>query len=654
MRQQSFGAQALRPGITAFFVVLLSAGFASSTAAQTQGSEAVEENYIKSEHRIPMRDGITLFTAIYRPRDDSQDYPIMLCRTPYSCRPYGEDAYRSRIGPSPTMMEEKYIFVYQDVRGRWMSEGQYDNMRPHVPGAEPIDESSDTYDTIEWLLENVEGHNGKVGMWGISYPGFYAAAALPESHPALVAVSPQAPIADFYFDDFHHRGAYTLAYFLITPVFGYQKDGPTKSGWYPITRPPTQDGYKFYLDLGPLSNAKKYYKDDNFFWEQITEHPNYDEFWQKRSILPHLENLTANTLVVGGWFDAEDLYGPLQIYKSIERENPDTQNSLVMGPWSHGDWSRQRETQTVGPIAFGDDISKYYQENVEAVFFRHHLKGDDTEEDDLGLPEALVFDTGAKGWTGFDAWPPQSAEPTAFYLRGDETLSRRPPQSDDPPLSEFVSDPDHPVPYTDQTRIVFTPRAYMAEDQRFASRRPDVLSFRSPVLTQDVTVAGELEATLYVSTSRTAADWVVKLIDVYPSDHPQYDHTPETIDLGDYEQLVRGEIVRGRFRNGFDDTPEPFVPDQVVEIKLPLQDVYHTFKAGHQILVHVQSTWFPLFDRNPQTYVPNIFEAEAEDFVKAVHRVYHTPGLSSRLDMDLLPKGMMVELSAPDGTEIDE
>ncbi len=595
--------------------------------------------YEKSEHRIPMRDGVELYAAVYRPKDRSKTYPIMLQRTPYSCRPYGPDQFRNVIGPSRTMMEEGYIIVYQDVRGRYMSDGSYDNMRPHVPGNtgdEPIDESSDTYDTVAWLLDNIEGNNGRVGMWGISYPGFYSAAALPESHPALVAVSPQAPIADFYFDDFHHRGAYTLAYFLITPVFGYQKDERTTRSWYPLTRPTTRDGYKFYLDLGPLKNADKYYGDDNFFWRQIAEHPNYDEFWQRRSILPHLKNLTANTLVVGGWFDAEDLYGPLNIYQTIERNNPKTTNMLVMGPFSHGDWARRRDLQKVGNIAFGEGISDYYQREVEARFFRHFLKADEVGDEPLDLPEALVFDTGAKDWSEFASWPPRTVKTQTWHLHADEVFGREPATSDEPAFSEFLSDPAHPVPYTDQTRLVFTPRAYMSDDQRFASRRPDVLSFRSGVLEKDITVAGEILAKLFVSTDQTAADWIVKLIDVYPPDTRQDDSTPETIVLGDYEQLVRGEILRGRFRNGF-EKPEPFVPGEIAEISLPLQDVYHTFKAGHEILIHVQSSWFPLFDRNPQRYVPNIFEADEDDFVKANHRVYHTPRFPSRIELDILP-----------------
>ncbi|WP_201750207.1 CocE/NonD family hydrolase [Tautonia marina] len=615
-----------------------------ATAQQAVVAEPipVEERYEKSEHLIPMRDGVHLFTAIYRPRDASAEnpYPILLSRTPYSCSPYGEDEYRPLVGPSRTMMEDGYIVVYQDVRGRFRSEGSYDNMRPHVPGDAEIDESSDTYDTIEWLLDNVTGHNGRVGMWGISYPGFYTAAALPEAHPALVAASPQAPIADFFFDDFHHNGAYTLAYFLITPVFGYQKDGPQESRWFDIVDPGTRDGYKFYLELGPLKNASRYYGPDNFFWRELVEHPNYDEFWQRRAILPHLKGLSTAVMTVGGWFDAEDLYGPLSIYQTIERENPETFNMMVMGPWGHGDWARNGDgPQVTGKIPFGEGLSSAYQDDVEARFFRHFLKeGNDPADPGPDLPEALTFDTGRKRWEEFEQWPPANVETVQLYFGNDRTLSANSPDAEDrQPFSEFISDPSTPVPDSGEIQIVMTPRAYMTDDQRFASRRPDVLSFRSQVLESDVTLAGPMIARLFVSTTGTDADWVVKLIDEYPGDHPTEEHAPEGVEFGDYEQLVRGEIIRGRFRNSF-ESPEPFVPGEVTPIDLPLQDVFHTFKKGHRILVHVQSSWFPLFDRNPQTFVPNIFEADEDDFTRQTHRVYHSPEFPSHLEISLLPK----------------
>ena len=599
-------------------------------AAQQESSTGsyLQDHYLKYEYRVRMRDGIELFTVVYAPRDSTRAYPILLKRTPYSCRPYGPEAYPGRIGPSPVMEEEGYVFVCQDVRGRYMSEGRFDNMRPHVDGDAAIDESSDTYDTVEWLIHNVPRNNGKVGMWGISYPGFYAAAALPEAHPALVASSPQAPISDLFFDDFHHHGAYLLSYWLITPLFGHQKKEPTPENWFTIQRPLTRDGYKFYLGIGRLSDS---YGEDNFFWRQIVEHPNYDEFWQRRNILPHLKDVRHAVMTVGGWFDAEDLYGPLHIYETLERENPSTFNVLVMGPWSHGGWSRSRSPHMVGNIRFGDDISGWYQREVEAPFFRYFLKG-------RGEPpafEALTFDTGRKEWRTFEAWPPADARTERLYLHGGGRLSAEPPASSEPQYTEYVSDPSEPVPYTDAIRLVGTPRLYMTEDQRFAGRRPDVIEFQTDELERDVTLAGDIMAHLEVWTTGTAADWVVKLIDVYPDDEPNDEHTPQGVVLGGYEMMVRSEVIRGRFRNSYEH-PEPFVPGEVTEVRLPLQDVFHTFEEGHRIMVQIQSTWFPLIDRNPQSYVANVFEATEEDFVKAAQRVYHSPGHSTFLEVKVL------------------
>ncbi len=586
-------------------------------------TQYIQENYEKAEYKIPMRDGILLHTTVYRPKDRNQAYPFLLNRTPYSCRPYGDEMARS-IGPSAFLERDGYIFVKQDVRGRWNSEGSYDNMRPHVPHEQGISESSDTWDTIEWLLANIEGHSGKVGISGISYPGFYAAAALAEHHPALVASSPQAPIADFFFDDFHHQGAYTLMYWTATGTFGYQHSGPTTENWGPTLSPrPSGNAYDFYLNLGPLKNSQQYYGEDCFFWKQLSSHPNYDEFWQRRSILPHLENrdtpIKTNVMVVGGWFDAEDLYGPLQIYQSIERNHPQTFNCLVMGPWSHGQWAGAGPNTQVGNIDFGVGISEYYQREVELPFFRHYLKG---VEQPTAF-EALVYDTGRGQWKTFAQWPPQEATVAGLYLGEQQSLSFSAPASA-AEFSEFVSDPARPVPYRKMSdvQIRFTPREYMTDDQRFASADPDVLVFQSDVLTEDVTLVGPLLANLHVSTDQTDADWIVKLIDVYPDDTPNQASTPPGISLGGYQQMVRSEAFRGRFRNSYSN-PEPFVSHQVTPVRVPLQDVFHTFKKGHRIMIHVQSTWFPLIDRNPQKYVDNIFEADASDFVKALHRVYH-------------------------------
>lgn len=592
----------------------------------------IKEHYYKKEYRIPMRDGIKLFTAVYLPKDSSKTYPILLKRTCYGVKPYGEENFPQRgLDPSEILMRKGYIFVYQDVRGRWMSEGEFDNMRPNIPGNKPkntqdIDESSDTYDTIDWLLQKLSYDNGKVGQWGISYPGFYTAAALPDAHPALKASSPQAPIGDFFFDDFHHQGAFTLSYFLTFPVFGYQTDGPTQESWYnhiwervgPLGN--TNDAYEYLLKLGPLSTITEKVYPDNFFWKQIVEHPNYDEFWQKRSIIPHLKKVKHAVMTVGGWLDAEDLYGPLNIYKSLERNSPRAQNSLVMGPWSHGDWARDKPQQMVNHIYFGDDISAFYQKEIEAPFFEYHLRGAASEAA-KALPEAYLFDTGAKEWKRFEAWPSPDLPQVRLGLGAEGQLLIN-EKGDAKQTFSYTSDPAHPVPYRSEIRpLPFTPRAYMTDDQRHASYRPDVLTFESEVLEEDLTLGGELLAKLRVAISTTDADFVVKIIDVHPNDAQSEVDLPEHVQMGGYQQLVRAETFRGRFRESF-EKPQPFEPNTPTELEFELQDLLHTFKKGHKVMLQIHSTWFPYIDRNPQRYVENIYKAEASDFIKSEITVY--------------------------------
>lgn len=581
----------------------------------------VKNNYTKREVYIPMRDGTRLFTIIYEPKDKSKKYPMLMQRTCYSVAPYGPDNYRRTLGPSSYLMRDGYIFVYQDVRGRYMSEGVFTNMTPHVPGNNPknkkdIDESSDTFDTIDWLLGNVKNNNGKVGQWGISYPGFYTAAAIPEAHPALKASSPQAPISDFFFDDFHHQGAFLQSYLRAYPVFGHQKEGATTEAWYgDYLMPTAPDGYQFGLELGPLKNVNQYYA-DNFFWQETVEHPNYDEFWQKRNLLPHLKGVKHAVMTVGGFFDAEDLYGPLNIYKHIEKSSPGAYNILVMGPWSHGDWSRERGFQQVNHIYFGDSVSTFYQKEIERPFFNYVLKG----EGALNLPEAFMFDTGVKKWFRFDEWPPREIPSYKLYFEEGGKLSLNQPTN---PQAVFAyeSDPAKPVPYVSQTEgLTFTPRRFMTDDQRHASQRPDVLTFQTGPLADDVTLAGEIAAKLKVALSSSDADFIVKLIDVYPDDEPQNPRNPDNIVMAGYQQLVRHEVFRGRFRNSY-EKPEPFVPGEPTDVHFPLQDILHTFKKGHRIMVQIHSTWFPYIDRNPQKYVDNIYKANEEDFIKATIKV---------------------------------
>lgn len=594
--------------------------FGTFLLAQEKPSNYVSENYTKKEVRIKMRDGASLFTSIYSPKDTSKKYPILMQRTPYDCAPYGEDKFKKSIGPSETMMKEGYIVVYQDVRGRYMSDGLYDNMRAFIPNKKnknEVDEASDTYDTIDWLIKNVANNNGNVGTWGISYPGFYASYSLLSNHPALKAVSPQASISDFFFDDFHHNGAYLLSYWKVTPLFGPQKSKLTTEDWFQFPNIGTNDDYQFFLDAGPLVNLDKYYDKSNEFWQQLKDHSSYDEFWQKRGILQHMKNIKPAVMFVGGWFDAEDLYGPLNTYSTIEKSSKNY-NTIVMGPWSHGDWARNSANQVIGNINFGDSISSFYQKNIEANFFRHFLK-----ENGKGvntLPEAYVFDTGIKDWKTFDSWPPKNTEKQVFYLQGNENLSKN---KVDTGYEEFISDPKKPVPHTeDINQRGLTPRKYMTDDQRFAARRPDVMVYETEVLNENVTLAGDIMAKLQVSTTGTDADWIVKVVDVFPNDEPETKEIQPYLKMSNYHLMVRSEVMRGRFRNSF-SKPEPFVPNQKTAVTIKLQDVFHTFKKGHKIQIQVQSTWFPLIDLNPQTFVDNIFYAKPEDFKKQTHRVYN-------------------------------
>jgi uncharacterized protein len=517
-----------------------------------------------------------------------------------------------------------------------MSEGQWTNVTPHNPNKKnksDVDESTDAYDTIDWLIKNIKNNNGKVGMMGISYPGFYAAASSIDAHPALKAVSPQAPVADFFFDDFHHNGAFTEAYLTTMPVFGVQKDKLTETDWFPDFKTSTKDGYEFHKRLGALKNASKYFGADNFIWKELTEHPNYDDFWQKRRIATHFNKLKPAYLVVGGWYDAEDLYGALTTYKTIEKNNPSVFNMITMGPFGHGNWAWEQGHAMHHDMYFGDSLATFYQREIEAKFFHHFLKTDGSSK--IDLPEAYMFDTGKKEYQKFDTWKPENATPLSIFLHNEENLRLEKPNGNT--YSEYISDPKKPVPYTMDIpgSNRFTPRNYMSEDQRFAADRPDVLVFQMDTLAEDMTLAGDIDVELFVSTTGTDADWVVKLIDVFPDDEPNTPFTPKHITLNGYQHMVRSEVMRSRFRNSF-EKPEPLIANEITPIRFKLQDVLHTFKKGHRLMVQVQSTWFPLIDRNPQKYVPNIYKAEDTDFVKATHRVYHSATNASRITVFVL------------------
>jgi putative CocE/NonD family hydrolase len=602
-------------------------------------SAFIRENYQKYEYQVPTRDGIKLYTAVYIPKDISptNQYPIMLSRTPYSCSPYGLDKYPRRLSPSPIMMREKYIVVYQDVRGRYMSEGVFTEMTPHkaqkIDKKKDVDESTDTYDTIDWLLKNLKNHNGRVGMWGISYPGFYTSAGMLANHPALKASSPQAPIADLYRDDSFHNGAFMLAanfgfYNFFVPHLK-PNDGSNRESLFKMDNP---DGYDFYLKMGSLKNSQaKYYQNRNIYWTDILEHPNFDKFWQDRNLLPHFKGIKHAVMTVGGWYDAEDLFGTMKTYQYVEKQNPNIHNIFVLGPWVHGGWARINGGEFLGDVNFGAKTSNFYQENIEAKFFKQILKEGKTATD---LPEAYIFETGTNQWRTFANWPPKESTLRNLYLQNNGKLSFA-PSTQSGAFSEFLSDPHKPVPFTNAITTGMI-QSYMVEDQRFASKRPDVLVFETEVLTEDITLAGNLLAKLKVSTSETDADWIVKIIDVYPLDTPNNPQKPE-IKYGGFQQMVRSEAIRGRFRKSL-EKPSPFVPNQIAEVNVELQDILHTFKKGHKIMIQIQSSWFPLIDRNPQKYVDNIFLAEDNDFTKATHRVYHSVENQSFIEVRVMNK----------------
>lgn len=592
----------------------------------------IRAHYTKFEYRIPMRDGVKLFTNVYVPNWTQDNYPIILFRTPYSVGPYGTDKYKEYLGPDPALDKDGYIFVYQDVRGRFMSEGFFMDMTPHATlagGKKAVtNESTDTYDTIDWLVKNLPRNNGNVGQWGISYPGFYTAAGMISSHPALKIASPQAPIADWYWDDMHHNGAFSLNLaFNFFSSFGVKRDGLTDK-WPKSFEHGTPDGYQFFLDMGPLSNANaKYFHGEIQFWNDFIEHPNYDWFWQTRNILPHLKDVTCAVLTVGGWFDAEDLYGPLTIYRSVEEKNPGITNTMVMGPWSHGGWARTKGDR-LGDARFGFPSSDYYNKLVLVPAFQHYLKGGPKPN----LPEALVFETGANRWHHLDAWPPKAAQDRTLYLNPGNNVAFEPKAGSE--FDAFISDPRFPVPSTVDVTTSWG-RDFMTQDQRYATRRPDVLTFTTDVLTEDLVLAGPIDAELWVSTDQGDADWVVKIIDVYPPDEPAIEEKGEEIPRGNAQILVRYEIIRGRYRDSF-EKPAPFEAGKPTKVPLRLMDVFHNFQKGHRMMVQVQSSFFPFFDRNPQKWVPNIFNAKEEDFVSATHKVYHSKAHPSKLNVKVL------------------
>jgi len=638
--------------VTLILPVLLAVVAAGQNKPETP-EFSVKEHYTKFEYRIPMRDGVHLFTSVYVPKDSSRTYPFLINRTPYSVGPYGVDQYRRRLGPASDFDTAGYIFVFQDVRGRYLSEGTFVEMHPHIDNKkskQDADDASDLYDTIDWLLKNVSNNNGNAGIWGISYPGFYTSASIIDSHPALKAASPQAPMTDLFMgDDAYHGGAFMLAanfdfYSSFTPQENPQL--PPKTG-VPFDYG-TKDGYEFYLNAGALENLTKYLAGKSALWEDQLRHDTYDDYWKARNLAPHMKNIHCAVLTVGGWFDAEDLQGPFSTFHAIDKNNPGIFNALVVGPWVHGGWARL-DGEHLGRVEFAANTGEYYRSNILFPFFEQYLKGGG----DAKLPKAYVFETGTNVWRKYSAWPPKEAKLKTLYFHANGSLSFDPPAFDPPAdqsssFDEYVSDPAKPVPFVNYVDKD-VPQEYMVSDQRFAASRTDVLVYQTAVLQEDVTIAGPISPRLFVSTSGTDSDFDVKLIDVYPPDYPdskldaraedsgkpRADVGPPPFIMAGYQQLVRGEPFRGKFRHSF-EKPEPFTPGKVEEIDATFQDVNHTFRRGHRIMVQVQSSWFPLTDRNPQTFV-NIPDAKAADFVKATERVYHTKEEASGIGVGVLP-----------------
>jgi len=626
-----------RPAVPALVVLLCSLTFGAAQQAPPSAADAFDVRDVM----IPARDGVRLHTKIFTPKGQSGPLPILMRRTPYGIEGAGgafARAYR-------TLAEEGYIFVFQDIRGKFGSEGTFVMQRPaRAPGdTTSLDEGTDTYDTIEWLLEHVPNHNGRVGMLGVSYDGWTTVMGAIEPHPALKAISPQASPADMWLgDDFHHNGAFRLSYAF---EYAAMMESGRDVQQFQFDR---YDTFDWYLDLGPLANVNRKYLFEKIpTWNDYVAHPDYDAFWKRQTMVPHIRSVKVPTLNVAGWWDQEDFYGPLRIYEALEAHDTAGMNYLVVGPWNHGGWTRTGDA--LGPISFGSDTAAYFRDEVQAPFFAYFLKDKGARD----FPEALTFESGTNQWRRWDSWPPKAAARTSLYFRSGERLdvgggpgpdaasqSTSPDaagREPGPGFDEFVSDPAHPVPYRQRPiQATYFPggskwSTWLVEDQRFVDDRADVLSWESAPLEADLTIAGDVMAHIFASTTGSDADWIVKLIDVYP------EHYPENWGLAGYQLMVSNEVFRGRYRTGF-EAPSPIAPGRVQEYAFSLHTQNYTFRKGHRLMVQVQSTWFPLIDRNPQTFTKSIFEAREQDFVRATHRVYRTPRYPSRVEVAVVAK----------------
>jgi uncharacterized protein len=606
--------------------IIVAAGLLTSVALSGVGAQAQAGNsrramFDSTDVMIPMRDGVKLHTILLVPKGLNTDLPFILARTPYGV------AHASAVLNSSyaELVDDGYIFVLQDIRGRFGSEGQFVMLRNPRNKKDPkaIDESTDTYDTIDWLLKNVPHNNGRVGQLGVSYPGWLTVMSGLDPHPALKAISPQAsPASMFLGDDFHHNGAFRLAYGF---EYAAMMEGSKEITPFPFDQ---YDNYSWWLSQGSLANIDaKYLKGTRPTWINFVEHPNFDAFWQRDALVQYLDSVRVPTLNVAGWWDQEDFYGPVTIYRALEKHDSQHKNYLVVGPWNHGGWGGPSGAK-LGKIDFGSETSPYYRKNIQAPWFAYWLKDKGT----LKLAEATVFEAGANAWRSYDSWPPKTGvSPRKMYFGPNGKLGFDAPTGDSKTAFDaYISDPAHPVPYRARPILATytggsTWSTWLADDQRFVQDRPDVAAWDSPVLTEDVVIAGDIAAHLFAATTGSDADWVVKLIDVYPDNDPK---------IPGYEFMVANDVLRGRFRKSFEH-PQAIVPNHTDEYTIDLHTQSYRFLKGHKIRVQVQSSWFPLIDRNPQTFVPNIFKAKDTDFKAATMRIYRTPQAASFISLPI-------------------
>jgi hypothetical protein len=601
--------------------------FVSIAPAQTPYD--VKAHYVKREVYIPMRDGVKLFTIVYSPKDTTDRYPLLMTRTAYGIAPYGPDQYRAVLGPNNEFAKEGYIFVYQDTRGKFKSEGEFVHHVPYVKGSSRPNESTDTWDTIDWLVKNVPNTNGRAGQWGISWAGWEVSMGMIDAHPALKASSPQAPPQDQFFgDDYHSGGAYQMMYgFNWMSTNARARTAPSER---PVERFDygTPDGYRFFLEMGAAANAKKYFDDVPTYNDHMA-HGTYDEYWQARNVPKDLAGINHPVLIVASWFDAQDFHGPFRMYRALKEKSPANKTTIAVGPWTHGGWARG-DGDTLGNIQFGSKTAAHFRSEIELPFFNYYLK----DKGQLRLPDAAVFETGGNRWHDVDQWPPKRTRARNLYLEANGRLSfTAPSDRSGSAFDAYVSDPRKPVPYTAEITTI-EGHVFMVEDQRFVANRPDVLVYQTEPLAEDLTIAGPIDVTLHVATDGTDGDWVVKVIDVYPGDAPDPKPNPQNVRMGGFQMLLAGDILRAKFRNSM-SKPEPMTPRQPATLQFTLGDKYHTFLRRHRLMVQVQSSWFPMFDRNPQTFV-DIYHAKDADYRQATHQVFRSVSLPSFITLPAL------------------